>query len=144
MKGGKRKNNGHPEVWAVLTILTFPIVLVATDVLDFEGLWPFLLALSATFIVILLEALVRGKLWIFEKGFIDHISHPELPARIIIFVGATLLILETALIFSVATNRRFDKTLLGIVLRKSCSAKYDPSSAALCDFLQTPSNSCSP
>jgi hypothetical protein len=141
MKGGKQKNNGHPEIWAVLTILTFPIVLVATDVLDFEGMWPFMIALTATFVVILFEALVRGKLWIFEKGFVDHISHPELPARIIIFVGATLLILETALIFSVATNRQFDRTMLGLVMRKSCSAKYDKTSVALCNFLQAPADS---
>ncbi|MBI4138809.1 hypothetical protein HY479_01525 [Candidatus Uhrbacteria bacterium] len=135
MRGGTRIK-GHPDVWAFLTIVTFPIVLVTADSLGIEGLWPFLVAALATAFVIVLEAAVRGRLWIFEKGFIDHISHPEMPARLVLVLGITLLILESALIFFVASDRRFDLSLLGLVARKQCAARaYEADAARLCDLL---------
>lgn len=137
MPGGKRQN-GHPEVWAFLTIITFPIVLIATDLLGAEGLWPFGFALLGTFSILVLEAVVRGRLWPFEEGFIDRIGHPDTPLRILIFLGATLLILETTLIFAVSTDRRFDPALIGFITDKECAARQDPISNQLCLWLNQP------
>lgn len=137
MPGGKRRQ-GHPEVWAFLTIITFPIVLIATDLLGAEGLWPFGFALLGTFSILILEAVVRGRLWPFEEGFIDSIGHPDTPLRILIFLGATLLILETTLIFAVTTDRRFDPALIGFITDKECAARQDPLSNTLCQWLNQP------
>jgi hypothetical protein len=128
--------NGHPEVWAFLTIITFPIVLIASELLGAGGWWPFLYAILATFSVLVLEAIVRGRLWPFEKGFVNHIGHPETPFRILVFLGATLLILQTVLIVGAATDPRFDAPLLGLIIKKECALRtFYPVSESICRFL---------
>jgi len=128
--------NGHPEVWAFLTIITFPIVLIASELLGAGEWWPFLYAILATFSVLVLEAIVRGRLWPFEQGFVNHIGHPETPFRILVFLGATLLILQTVLIVGVATDPRFDAPLLGLIIKKECALRsFSPVSETVCRFL---------
>lgn len=135
MSGGN-KRRGHPEVWASLTLMTFPVVLVATDILGIGGLWPFFLAMAATLGVLILEALVRGRLWPFEDKFSLGLEHPDTPVRILLFAGATLLILETALIYVVALDRRFDLELLSFIARKQCAARQiDPVADKVCKLL---------
>ncbi len=130
---------GHPEVWAFLTIITFPIVLITSSILGAEGWWPFLFAILATFSVLVLEAIVRGRLWPFEKGFVDHIGHPETPYRILVFLGATLLILETVVVVGVATDPRFDGPLLGLIIQKQCGLRKTSKIAdSVCRFLTEP------
>ena len=136
MKGG---NQGHPEVWAVLTIITFPIVLIACELMDIGQWWSLIYAVIGTFCVLVLEAIVRGRLWPFESGFIDSIGHPETPFRIMVFLGATLLILETVAILGAVTDVRFDEGLLSIVINKQCANRhYSRSSEAMCRFLTEP------
>jgi hypothetical protein len=137
MKADHRQ--GHPEVWAFLTIVTFPIVLIASELLGAGGWWPFLYAILATFSVLVLEAIVRGRLWPFEQGFVNHIGHPETPYRILVFLGATLLILETVVVVGVATDPRFDGPLLGLVIQKQCALRNASRVAdSVCRFLTEP------
>lgn len=112
---------GHPGVWAALTILAFPVVLLATEVFGFRGLWPIAYGLLASLVVLALEACVRGRLWIFEDRFVERISHPATPGRLLIVCGATLLLLETALLFFIATDHRWDAVLLRLVQRHQCT-----------------------
>lgn len=131
--------HGHPEIWAFLTIITFPLVLIASDLLGAGGWWPFLYAILATFSILVLEAIVRGRLWPFEKGFVDHIGHPETPYRILVFLGATLLILETVVVVGAATDPRFDSALLGLVIEKQCAIRESSRVAdSVCRFLTEP------
>ncbi|MBU2509023.1 MAG: hypothetical protein ABII13_00665 [Patescibacteria group bacterium] len=134
----KKKTKGQPAVWALITILTFPIILMAAELLGAPGLWPFAWAVLATVAVLVLEVLARGKLWIFEPGFVERISHNETPLRLLVVVGAILLILETGLIFAIATNRNYDGDLMGMIMRRQCAAQYDKKAKSLCQFLQTP------
>lgn len=133
-----KDQRGQPEVWALLTLITFPIVLIATDLLGVKGLWPFGFAVLATFGVLTLEAIVRGRLWPFEDRFLEPIAHPATPFRILLFLGATLLVLETLLIFAVTTDRRFDPALIDLVIRKECGARQDSNSDMWCRFLSRP------
>ncbi|MBU1349167.1 hypothetical protein KJ781_03825 [Patescibacteria group bacterium] len=128
----KRSGNGHPNVWAFLTLATFPIVLIATDMLGLHGVWPFVYAILATLIVLALEGTIRGKLWPFEPHFAECLGHPDTPIRILLFLGGVLLILETSLIAIIALDRRTDMALIGFVARKECTAWHDPSSSSLC------------
>jgi hypothetical protein len=123
---GKQKKDGcgHPFVWAFLTLLTFPVVLITTDMLGAGGLWPFALAVVATLLVLALEAAIRGKLWPFEPQFAECLGHPETPVRILVFMGGVLLILETALILTAATDLRSDPALIGLVMRKECAVRH--------------------
>jgi len=136
LKREDQEHRGHPAVWAFLTIVSFPIVLMASDALGARGLWPFAYAILATLAVLILELLVRGGLWPFEKGFVEHIGHPDTPIRILIFIGATLLVLETALIFTVATDRRIDPELVRFVAEKQCSAHPDQLIQGLCGMFR--------
>lgn len=136
MKGGQ---NGHPEIWAVLTIITFPIVLIASEFLDVGQWWSFIYALIATFCVLVLEAIVRGRLWPFEHGFINSIGHPETPFRIMVFLGATLLILETIAIVGAVTDPRFDEGLISLVLQKQCAIRrVSKTGDTICRILTEP------
>lgn len=136
MKGGQ---NGHPEIWAVLTIITFPIVLIACEFLEVGQWWSFIYALLATFCVLVLEAIVRGRLWPFEHGFINSIGHPETPFRIMVFLGATLLVLETVAIVGAVTDPRFDEGLISLVIQKECRMRHHSKSAdAICRILTEP------
>ncbi|MEO5927329.1 MAG: hypothetical protein ABIO72_01370 [Patescibacteria group bacterium] len=138
MNGGG-KNAGHPEIWAVLTIITFPIVLIASGVLGVGQWWSIIFAILATFSVLVLETIVRGRLWPFEKGFVDSIGHPETPFRIMVFLGATLLVLETVAILGAVTDPRFDEGLLSLVIRKECGIRhFSRSSDLMCRFLTQP------
>lgn len=134
----KYETKGHPKVWAVISVIAFPVVLLAAQGLGAPGLWPIVWAASATLLVLLCEVMARGRLWISEPNLAEFISHPETPIRLLIFSGAILLILETALIFLVATNRRMDDGLIGLVMRKQCSAEYDKTARSLCGYLQAP------
>ncbi|MFH1078191.1 MAG: hypothetical protein V1745_02845 [Patescibacteria group bacterium] len=136
MPNGHRKHPGHPYVWAFLTLATFPVVLIATDMLGLRGVWPFAYATVATLIVLALEGTVRGKLWPFEPIFAEFLGHPDTPIRIILFLGAVLLVLETCLIAIFALDRRTDLALLGLVARKQCAAWQDPTSSSICRRLE--------
>jgi hypothetical protein len=138
MHGGE-KHTGHPEIWAVLTIITFPIVLIASELLDVGQWWSIIFAFMATFCILVLETIVRGRLWPFEKGFINSIGHPETPFRIMVFLGATLLLLETVAVFGAVTDPRFDEGLLSLVIKKECSIRhYSPNADMICRFLTEP------
>lgn len=121
MPGGKQKN-GHSALWAFISIIAFPIVLISADILEVGGLLPFIFAMVATLVILTLEAGITGKLWMFEDKFINRIGDPEMHVRLLIFVGAMLLILESALLFMAATDRRMDPLLLQMIVNKQCSA----------------------
>ena len=135
MSGGSTSTKGHPEVWAVLTIAAFPIVLLSTDALGVRGLWTFLIALLATAGVVLIEALVRGKIWAFESGFVEHIGHPETPIRLVVFIAACLLILETTFLFILSVDRRYDAGLLSWIKHRQCASSSDRRANPMCLFM---------
>ncbi|MCI0479292.1 hypothetical protein L0Y59_02000 [Candidatus Uhrbacteria bacterium] len=128
--------NGHPNLWAFLTLATFPVVLIATDMIGLDGIWPFVYAALATLIVLALEGVIRGRLWPFEPHFAETLGHPDTPIRIILFLGAILLVLETALIALFAFDRKANLALLGLVARTQCAAWNDPVSSAVCRRLE--------
>lgn len=135
MSVGGLKTKGHPEVWAVLTIITFPIVLLSANALGAPSLWPFLIALISTAFVLFLEAIVRGRLWPFEPGFIEHIAHPATPVRLVVFISACLLILETAFLLILSVDRRYDAGLLSWIEHRQCASAYDLRANPLCLFM---------
>lgn len=135
----KKRSQGHPRVWAALTLITFPVVLLTADALDVPGLWPFVYALLGTFLIFMLEALVRRRLWPFEMEFSTTFAHPETPYRILLLLGITLLILETVLIIGVATDRRFDDALVRLILHKQCdgySGRDTQNAPEICQLLR--------
>ncbi|MBU1907761.1 hypothetical protein KKF59_01355 [Patescibacteria group bacterium] len=128
--------SGHPRVWAVLTILAFPVVLLAGEIFGLSWAASFGLALLASFLILCLEGLIRKRSWLFEKPFEDLLSHPELSFRLIFFVGALLLILESALILIMATNENFTEQFVELTLHKQCYAGKSRTDSRLCAYLK--------
>ena len=127
--------HGHPGFWAALTMLTFPAILVLGTAYDVSVLWAFADAVGVTLLIFVAEAVLRRRLWIFEVGYVEHISHPDTPWRILVFLGMVLLVLETALILVTVTDRRMDRSLLRLVVSKECISPRDDSALALCEQL---------
>lgn len=111
---------GHPNVWAFLTLIAFPIVLLSTDVLGATGIWPFVLAMGATLLILLLEAIVRGKIWPFEPGYAEHLGHPDLPMRLVLFMAGCLFVLQTAFFIAVSVNPNFDESIMAFIQQRQC------------------------
>lgn len=135
-KTAKTRGRGTPGFWALATVLAFPGVLLVADASGFSAAWSVVLAICASVSVIALEILVRGHMWIFEEKYVETFRHPKTPLRILAVAGGALLILESALILTVATDRGADDALLGLVLRKECAAGGNPTSRNLCRYLQ--------
>jgi len=122
--------------WAITTIAVFPITLLATDWIGFESVWSFVLGILASLSALALEIMFRGRMWIFEDEFVERFHHPETAKRIFLVTAGTVLLLETALILVVSTDRRFDNAMLALVHRKECILVQDPSAQSICRFLQ--------
>ncbi len=107
-------------VWAAITILSLPIAAMAFSAMDFHPIAVFLLAACITFVIVVVETIVRGKIWIFQERFKDTFGHPDTPFRILIVAGGVLLILQTFLIVQIFTNPNIDHLMLNVILRKQC------------------------
>lgn len=130
MAGG-HVTKGHPNVWAFLTLIAFPIVLLSTDVLGASGIWPFLFAMGSTLLILALEAIVRGKIWPFEPGYAEYLGHPDLPMRLVIFMAACLFLLQTAFFVAVSVDPHFDESIMAFILQRQCT-QPGASSLSLC------------
>ncbi len=131
-----KKHEGTPALWAALTLLAFPIILFVADAAGISPLWSFALGVLGSLCVLAAEILIRGRMWIFEDHYVERLHHPRTPIRILFVAAGALLILETALIMTVALNRSADDALLGLVLRKECAATGDQYAQDLCLFLR--------
>jgi len=88
----------HATAWAALTFTSFIVVYILAIMLGAWGIMPFVYGALALLSTLLLEALLRGRLWPFEPGFRESFGHPEISYRLLFFCSAFLLILETAII----------------------------------------------
>lgn len=115
-----QKCDPRAGVWALLSVVTFIVVFLAYTVQGFGTVHPFLFAGAAMFCTLALEGLARGKIWLFEPGYLDAASHHATSVRMMVFAGAFLLILETALLLAFATDPHFDGVMLRLIEQKHC------------------------
>jgi hypothetical protein len=93
-----RHEKQRVKVWALLSLAAFLVSYIASIVRGDWGALPFFYGALALTLVMLLEALIRGRLWIFETDFSRTFGHPHIGLRLIFFSVASLLVLETAII----------------------------------------------
>ncbi len=129
-------------IWAAVTILSLPISAMAFTAMDFSPIFSFILGVCITFAIIVIEVLVRGKLWIFQDRFKEAFANPETPFRILIVTGGILLILQTFLIVQIFTNPNIDHFMFNLILRKQCDQNPGTLSDTICPMFmpvrQTP------
>jgi len=126
------QDKGSDFVWAAITIVSLPIVALSLTALNFHPIWAFLIACSATLIIIIIEALVRGKLWIFQQRYQNLFEQSDMAFRILIVAGGILLVLQTVLIVEALRNPDFDHVMLNVIIHKQCQKQISPLSNIIC------------
>ncbi len=97
----------HANMWAVLTFASFIIVYLTAISMGAVGVMPFIYAAAMLFGVLLVESLIRGRLWLFEDGYRQVFGDPDLGLRLVVFSGMFLLIIETIiLVAQISANMR--------------------------------------
>ncbi len=88
----------RPLVWAALSLTAYLVTFVIAVSLGVPGPLPFVYGGLAMLGVMLSEACLRGKLWLFEPAFSRTFGHPEIAHRLTFFSMGLLLVLETSII----------------------------------------------
>jgi len=128
---------GSDFAWAAVTIISLPVVALAMTTLGLHPALSFLLGASFTFLVIVIEAIIRGKTWIFSETFQNVFGHNETAFRLLIVAGGALLILQTAFVLQLLRNPNMDTMLLNLIIQKQCLNNPGPLTDVLCPTFQT-------
>jgi hypothetical protein len=119
-------------VWAVITLASFPVVALSLAALGWRNYTAFIMACLVSLAILLVEALVRGQVWIFHKKYQHIFDSQETPFRILVVTGGVLLILETILIIQFFQNPSMDGYILNLVARKQCNNPQAPFAHLIC------------
>ena len=113
-------SRSHVVMWAMLSVATFIIIFLACSELKLDAILSFAVAGISMMIILILEGILRGRIWLFEPGYMDFAGHHATSKRIVLFAGGLLLILETALLIGFATDQCFDAAMLRMIEHKHC------------------------
>ncbi len=122
--------------WAVITIASFPIVALSLAALGWKSYTSFIMACLVALAILFVEALVRGRVWIFQDKFQHIFDHHETPFRILVVTGGVLLILETILLIQFFQNPAMDGYILNLVARKQCYNSQAPFAHLICPIFE--------
>lgn len=123
-------------VWAIISIVSFPTVALSLTAMGWRTYLSFIMACLVTLAILLIEALVRGKIWIFQKNYQHIFDHQETPFRILVVTGGVLLVLETLLLIQFFQNPAMDGYILNMVARKECHDPQAPLARLICPIFE--------
>jgi hypothetical protein len=134
--------SGSDFVWAAVSILTLPVVALSLTGIGLHPALAFLAGGVSTVAVVILEAIIRGKTWIFSELFKDAFGHHETAFRLLVGIGGVLLILQTAFVLQILRNPGMDSMLLNLILQKQCGNNPGPMAHVICPIFKesVPSN----
>ncbi|MFA6447361.1 MAG: hypothetical protein WCW31_03860 [Patescibacteria group bacterium] len=135
------KHKSTDMVWAVVTIFSLPILALSFTALGIDALLSFILACAGTFLIIVLEAIVRGQVWFFNDEYRHIFEHKDTAFRILIVAGGILLVLQTFLIVELLRNPEMDRLALRMIVNKQCNDPKTPEFKAICPFFKTEASS---
>jgi hypothetical protein len=127
---------GSDFVWAAVTVISLPIVALSLTALGLHPAFSFLLGASFTFLIIITEAITRGKTWIFSQTFQEIFGHHETAFRLLVVIGGVLLILQTVFVLQLLRNPNMDTMLLNLIIKKQCLNNPGPLTDILCPTFQ--------
>ncbi len=119
-------------VWAAVTIISLPTVALSLTAFNWHPALAFLAGAFCTIIMVVIEAVVRGKTWIFSELFKDIFSHQETAFRLLVGIGGVLLILQTTFVLQILRNPDLDSMLLNLILQKQCGINPGPLAHVIC------------
>ncbi len=125
------RHHGHPALWAALTIAVFPIVALSFGWLGMGPFQSFGLGALATIAVLILEAVFRRRWWMAEPAIADLFGDPSFGHKLILAVGALVLVFQTLVLTAFLTSGTLDGNLVRFIAARQCDA---PDNAFLSKF----------
>ncbi|MFZ6015065.1 MAG: hypothetical protein ACOYUZ_01785 [Patescibacteria group bacterium] len=123
-------------IWAAITIISLPVSALSFTALGIHPAVSFILGACVTFVIIIIEALTRGKIWIFQGAFKEIFGHQETAFRILVVAGGLLLILQTFLIIEILSDPKMDYMMLNIIAKKQCDSDNAPLAEIICPIFR--------
>ena len=108
------------DFWAFLTIFAFPFAMLVASSYGATAFSSFVYGAYGSLGILVANYVTCGKLWMFTAHWHRRFDHPDFSYRLAVISGAILLILETAFIVFLFTDRSMDRVLLSIVVDRQC------------------------
>lgn len=121
------------DFWAFLTIMAFPIALLTTSWFGVSQVEAFVWGMIASIAALTTNAMMEGRLWMFDPKWQSRFEHPEFSFRLAVVTGAILLLLESAVMVMLFSGN-VDRNLMGIVFERQCR-KPQPHQVEFCRML---------
>jgi len=132
-----QQDSNSDLIWALITVFSLPIIAMSLMSFGYSAVISFILALIGTFLIIVIEALIRGKVWFFQGRYRKIFEHPETPFKILVLTGGALLFLQTFFILYFITSPASDSALLNFVIQRECRGSATPLNKMICPLFET-------
>lgn len=106
--------------WAVMTVLAFPLGLLAATRVTASDAKAFIAGVLACIAVLFANAAADKRLWMFHPRWRTLFDHPEFSYRLAVLCGALLLIVQTLFLVFVLFGATSTPSLLHIVQKREC------------------------
>ena len=122
--------------WALLTIFVFPVVLLLAASRGIGYGASFVIGISASFSVLVMNALMERRLWIFTHPWRRCFEATDFAFKLAMVSGVILLLIETSLLVFFFTDKSLDASTMNLILSRNCQS---PPQALreICSFVLT-------
>lgn len=111
--------NKSSDFWAFLTVMAFPIAVLASTWFGFTQLEAFFWGMAASVAALFTNAMMERRLWMFDPKWRVRFEQPDFSFRLAIITGTILLIIESAvMVFLFSGN--VERNLMTIVFERQC------------------------
>ncbi len=106
--------------WMVASLLTLPAALIYFSALGVSAFAAFLFGLLGTILVLILNIMLEGSLWLFHSEWRHLFERPDASFRLVVVAGALLLIVETMAMMYLLVSPGADDALLVLIRQHKC------------------------
>ncbi len=120
--------------WMFASFAALPASLVYLSYQGVTALTAFLLGILATLLVLFLNVILEGSLWMFHPEWRHIFERPDASLRLVVVAGALLLIVETMAMMYLLVSPGADEAFLVLVRQHHCLVP-EPHYQELCQVL---------
>lgn len=129
-----QREHAHTWFWAIASLLALPASLIYFSSQGVTAFTAFFLGILATLLVLLLNVIMEGSLWMFQAHWHEAFSRPDASLRLVILAGALLLIVESLAIMYLLVSPSADDALLEMIRQHRCLVPT-PQYAEFCELM---------
>lgn len=136
----KRGTSSDPRaaLWATLTVVAFPLVAMSMGWFGVDPFTSFVFGAAASLLVLMIEAVVRGRWWISDPAMARVFTDPSFGYRLLVLVGIVVLLFQSLVLVGFMTDPSFDGNIVRFVLERQCSGPTDSFFGRLCRVATKP------